>query len=227
MRKQKHCLIIVICCLGAIAAIFSYFLCKKRISLWKYNAENSKTIVVNNWDEICSNSDYSKEEVEALFATKELIHWNDLVETFSFTCVRETYQGYYSIISLKEGCRLFLFFDWDLNVRCYFFTDGFVERTAVENQIKEVWLLPESGMVDTALPYYDLNTGSNYKVFFFQDGIEVVQYTQTVEHINLYMAVREIPFGYEELRWNPCIRFDDLLKDISYIRKIDRQAQAN
>lgn len=227
MKKQDHRLIFVICCLVAMAAIFSIFSCKKRISLWKYNVENSKAIAVNNRDEICSNSEYSKEEVEALIASKELLRWNNLVETFSFTCVRETYQGYYSMISLKEGCRLFLFFDWDLSVRCYFFTDGFVEKSAAENQIKEVHLLPESGGVDTDLPYYDLNTGSNYKVFFFQDVIEVVQYTQSEEQVNLCMAVREIPFGYEELRWNPFVRFDDLLKDISYIRKIDRQAKTN
>ena len=232
-KNKNHKIILAI--ILPIVAVFLITVgvigCKRRLPIWRYNNGNPHPLIVDNWSVIDQYSSYTKEELEPLLDALFCDHIDLLLKTVSFSKIRETYQGYYTIIQLQDRSRVFLFFDDELNLCQYFFVYHFASIHEADDLIPNNYY--KNSEMQTTVSQYELLTGADWHAFQFKDGIVAVLYSaandllseeqeethekQENERIEGY----RISIYYNVLRWNPIARYE-LGDDLKYIYPVDR-----
>lgn len=200
--------------------LFCVFFLLRRILLWK----GIGVCVDNRTKDISISVELTDKEMAALLNGNDVAGLKDICGYLPISKVRSTHKGYYARVD--SGSRTYLLFFDRKTKFCNWIS--FPELYSVEKAhaavpYPKMRFSPLHGTIwySSSLPHYRLNTGSEYQVFYYSDGVEIVWYTNPVEYGEFFpKKVRTI--SYAELLLNPFFRWSFPYEDIMYIRKIDR-----
>ena len=190
-----------------------------------YTAAQTGVSVAWFGQEIKHNCSFTKDEIENILRAGDIQVLKDAVNQFSFSKARKTHQGYYAIIGSSDGYQVFLFFNRITALKTWMFCSSFMDYEEGKSNIQTLTQYFDGSYADNPIPHQRLNTGAEYQVYFFKDRMVNVLYGDFEEHEDkeVMHLVKMTPFSYETLRWNPLYRFDELYRDVVYIKKIDRK----
>ncbi|MCL2671045.1 MAG: hypothetical protein FWF10_03300 [Clostridiales bacterium] len=177
-NKRKFIIIFLICFAMSVLCFSSLFVVFGPFRKYK----KSKWLRINN---ICKTEECAQQHsAESLHVFLEMwieddgepaLTVSNLREHFRLRYLRRTFQGYYAVIVADNSEKLYVFLNEKLEIWDCLILSIFPSQEGAQEQIKSI-MRRQNQDYEISIPFCYLPTGSLCIAYYYEDGIETVQY---------------------------------------------------